>query len=84
MRTTNACTLESYRRAPAAGPPGLRLVAGTRDRAYRGYPLRENPRLQLQGGDTSDGAVFSVQHLFCFFDGTHFWGSYSDPLGASL
>ena len=21
----------------------------------------------------SDGAVFSVQHLFCFFEGTQFW-----------
>jgi hypothetical protein len=46
--------------------------------------LRENPRLKLQGDDTPDGAVFSVQHLFCFFEGTQFCASRSNALGASL
>jgi hypothetical protein len=74
------------------GPMGARIFAGgARDRDPPGYLLRENPRLQrenprlqLQGDDTSDGAVFSVQHLFCSFEDTQVWGSHSDPLGASL
>ena len=45
---------------------------------------KKNPRLQLQGADTSDGAVFSVQHLFCFFEGTLFWSRTPSPLNASL
>jgi hypothetical protein len=35
--------------------------------------LRENPRLKLLGDNTSDGAVFWVQHLFCFLEGTQVW-----------
>jgi len=62
---------------------GRELSRGTRGRTYREYLLRENLRLQLQGDDTSDGAVFSVQHLVCFFQGTQF-SSHSDALGASL
>ena len=56
----------------------------TRDREPSGYLLRENPRLQLPGDDTSDGAVFSVQHLSCSFHGKQFCASLSKPLGASL
>jgi hypothetical protein len=63
---------------------GAREKRGTRDGKRPGCLLRENPRLQLQGDDTSDGAVFSVQHLFCFFEETQVCASHSDPLGASL
>jgi hypothetical protein len=44
----------------------------------------KNPRLQLQGDDTSDGAVFSLQHLLCFIRRMQFCTSHSDALGASL
>ena len=59
------------------------MSRGVRDR-YCAYLLRENPRLQLQGDDTSDGAVLSVQHLFCSFEGVQFWSRTPSPLNASL
>src|SRR4030095_11473850 len=69
----------------SSGPLGVRAIAGLRATApIENTCCEKNPWLQLQGGDTSDGAVFSVQHLFCSFDRTQFCASHSEPLGASL